>query len=122
MMDDRKTKDTQSRLYERGQEKLRKINNYEQKKKIEKEMHAMQKPSSLAGELPQGHRGPPTSSALYNLNQDKLKKLEERKMNKQQENLKLANSKFKNKESDVLRISYFKKEFRQRLTAIIGGD
>jgi len=41
MMDDRKTKDTQSRLYESGQEKLRKINNYEQKKKIEKEMHAM---------------------------------------------------------------------------------
>ena len=112
MMDDRKTKDTQSRLYESGQEKLRKINNYEQKKKIEKEMHAMQKPSSLAGELKDGHRGAGITNALYDMGVDKLRKMEEIKLKSEQDYLKLANSKFQNKESDAFRISYFKKEFR----------
>ena len=68
MMDERKTKDTQSRLYEKGQDKLRKVNNDVQRKKMEGEMHAMLKPTALNGELKEGHRGLPTGSALYNLN------------------------------------------------------
>jgi len=40
-------------------------------------MHAMLKPSSLAGGMKEGHRGLPTGNALYNLNQDKLRRREE---------------------------------------------
>lgn len=40
-MDDRKDQDTQERLYHRGQEKLRKINNDAHRNKIEGEMHAL---------------------------------------------------------------------------------
>ena len=83
MMDERKEKDTMSRLYEKGHEKLRKINNDEQQKKIESEIHAMQKPSSLAGGIKEGHRGGlPTGNALYKMNEDLLKKQEEKRKKK----------------------------------------
>jgi len=122
-MDDRKGKDTKSRLYEKGQEKLRKLNNEEQRKKIEGEVHAMQKQSSLVGEAKDGHRGGmPTGNALYNLHLDRLRKQESIRSKETQDRMELSKTTYKNKESEMLRIQNFKKEFRIRLTEVMESD
>lgn len=122
-MDDRKNKDTKSRLYEKGTEKMRKINEEANRIKVEAEMHAKFKPATAGTEPKQGHRGNvATGQALYELNQEKMQKMAQKRQEKETMNLKLANKTFKNKESDALRILYFKKEFRQKLSMIQGSE
>jgi hypothetical protein len=60
--------------------------------------------------------------ALYSLGQEKLKKKEEKIRAAEELKNRQANSKFQNKESDVLRIQAFKREFRIRLSQIIGSE
>ena len=48
--------------------------------------------------------------------------MQRKRLQKEENKFKMANTKFKNKESDALRIQYFKKEFRQKLAMIIGSE
>ena len=75
MMDDRKDKDTKVRLYEKGQEKLRKVNGEITKKKLDEAIHANMK--KCVGEGTVGHRGDITGTGLFKLHQEKtLRQLE----------------------------------------------
>jgi tRNA 2-selenouridine synthase SelU len=65
MMEDRKDKDTKVRLYQKGQDKLRKINEEITKKKLDDALHASQKKCVGEGKL--GHRGDLTGKGLFKL-------------------------------------------------------
>lgn len=122
MMEHRREVDTQTRLYQQGVDKQRKINESEHQRKVESQMHSQYKTTTITSEAKEGHRGLPTGMALYTLGQEKLKKQEEKKRELEEQLARQANSKFKNKESDALRISAFKREFRIRLSQILGSE
>ena len=58
------------------------------------------------------HRGKPASSALYEMHTDLMKKQEVRKKQAEEEAGLKRNSTFKSKDTIVLMIDAFKKEFR----------
>lgn len=122
MMDNRRSVDTQSRLYQHGVDKVRRTNENEHQKKIEGVMHSQMKSTALIPDNREGHRGVPAGEGLFALGQEKLRKQEEKKMAIENEKSRLANSTFKNKESDALRIQAFKREFRIRLSQILGSE
>lgn len=122
LMEDRKQKPTQERLYQAGQEKLRAkaFKEYQEQKAAEE--HAKIKKSPRRGDEyspdKSYRRGKPTRTALYDMHHEKIREKEQTKQQVLYEESMRNNTQFKNKESEELRINGFKKEFRQKLAEI----